>query len=281
MWFVLSLLAGFFFAVNRLIVRSALVKNINPMAFGAIHEVLAGLILLPIAIFSFSLPHSPKIWIALVLAVFFNFLSDLFTFLSLRKIEASLYQIIGQLRHVVVLVGAYFLFTEAISFSKVVSIALIILGVALSFAGGKAKLKFNRETFYAFLSAVFIGCSFLFIKIVTTDVSPALFGSLSLIVSGLLIYLIIFLRREHRGDLRIFGFWKKTVVAAVIFAGFVIAFFNALAVGEASRVTPVTQSSLIFTLAGGYLFLGEKTSIVRKIFASSLIAAGIGLLYFI
>lgn len=70
-------------------------------------------------------------------------------------------------------------------------------------------------------------------------------------------------------------------MATGIFAIFEFVFFTALAVGEASKVTPVTQSSMIFTLIGGYLFLHEKQHMLQKLIGSILIAIGIVSLYFI
>lgn len=280
MWFVLALLSGLLFAINRLIVRSVLAKKVNPMAFGAIHEFLAGALLLPIAFFYFSLPQSAPIWIALLLGIFFIFLCDLFAFLALEKIEASLYQIIGQLRHVVVLFGAFFLFTEAISPIKIASIFLIIFGVYITLLA-KSKVKINRGAIYAFLSTVFIALGFLFIKMASVDVSPAFSSSLSLLVAGILMYILLLLKGNKPNTLLIIPNRKQLFIAAAIFSAFELSLFTALAIGEASKVTPVTQSSMIFTLIGGYIFLKEKDRLKEKILGCILIAIGIGFLYFI
>src|SRR5258708_31951589 len=159
MWFILSLLAGLLFAVNRLIVRSSLTKKVNLFAFGAIHEVLAGVILLPVAFLQLSFPKSNETFIALILSVIFIFLADLFAFLSLTHIEATLYQIIGQLRHIIVLIGAYILFTEAITLIKIISIFLIILGVYIALSV-KSKVKITRSVIYALFSTICIGLGF-------------------------------------------------------------------------------------------------------------------------
>lgn len=280
MWFILSLLSGLLFAANRLIVRSALTKNVDPMAFGSVHEALAGLFLLPIAFFSFSLPQSVSIWIALLLGIFFIFLCDLFAFLALEKIEASLYQIIGQLRHVVVLFGAFLLFTENISPIKIFSIVLIIFGVYIALLA-KSKVKINKGAIYAFLSTVFIALAFLFIKMASVDVSPAFSSSLSLIISGILMYLLLLRRGAKPTEIMSIPHLKQLFIAAAIFSAFELSLFTALTIGEASRVTPVTQSSMIFTLVGGYIFLKEKDRLKEKVFGCILIAIGIGLLYFI
>ncbi len=280
MWFLPSLICGLTFAANRLLIRSVFTKHSNPMIFGAVHELLAGLFLLPIGIFFFSLPQSPKTWLALSLGIFFIFLCDLFGFLALRKIEVSLLQIINQLRHIVVLLGAYLLFAEIISPTKVISIFFIMFGVFVALVG-KSKITMNKETLYAFLSTISISCALLFIKMASADVAPAFSGTLSLIISGVLIYVLLIVRGEKPAKLIPIEHRKQLFIAAGIFAVFELAFFTALAVGEASKVTPVTQSSMIFTLIGGYVFLNERNHMKQKIIGSLLIAIGIILLYVI
>src|SRR5688500_14524213 len=196
MWFVLSLVAGLLFAVNKLIFRAVFTKAVNPIGFLAAHDFLAGLLLLPVAFLQFSLPQSPRTWIGLVLGVFFIFLANLFAALSLEKTEASIYQIAGQLRHAVVLFGGLLLFNEAITFSKLLAIVLIMAGVAVAIKE-KSRLRFTIGVNYAFLSAITIGSAFLFIKLASEDVKPVVAASISLLVSGLLAY-VVFAASKHK-----------------------------------------------------------------------------------
>lgn len=280
MWFILALLAGFLFAANKLIFRAVFTKGVNPIAFLSVHDFMAGILLLPIAIINFSLPQSGKTWMALILCVIFVFLADLFAALSLKNTEATLYQIVGQLRHIVVLIGAYFLFTEVITLSKVISIILIMLGVAVALLD-KSKIKITRGIIDAVLSTIFIALAFLFVKMASVDVNPAVSASLSLLIAGVLSYLLLIVRKERTAQLIPKKNRKHLIIAAIIFAIFELVLFTALDIGEASRVTPVTQSSMVFTLIGGYLFLHERTRIKQKVLGSALIVAGIGLLYFV
>lgn len=280
MWFILSLVAGLTFAANRLIVRSVFTQSSNPLAFGAVHELLAGLFLLPIALFYFSLPQSPQIWMALSAGVFLIFLTDLFAFLALRNIEASLLQIINQLRHVVILFGAFLLFTEIISFTKILATLLIILGIFIALKG-KSNLMINKGTIYGVLSTICISFALLFIKMASVDVAPAFSASLGFIVAGVLIYFLLLVRGERPAHFLPATHRKELFLAAGIFAVFELVLFIALAIGEASRVSPITQSSLIFTILGGYIFLNERSHMRQKIIGSAFIALGIGMMYFI
>ena len=280
MWFILALSAGLLFAINKLIIRSSLSKNVNPLLFGAFHELLAGLLLLPIAIVQFTFPHSNESVIYLILGVIMIFLADLFSFLSLKNTEASLYQIVGQLRHGLVLLGAFLLFTEPITIIKVVSILLIMIGVAIALIE-KSRIKITRGIIYAFLSTSSVAFGFLFIKKANVDFAPSFSGFVCLTVAGILMYIAYLTTRRHKAILLPHTDRKSIIITAAIFAVFEYCLFTALKVGDASRVTPVMQSSMVFTLIGGFLFLNERHRITQKIIGSIFIIVGIGMLYFI
>lgn len=146
---------------------------------------------------------------------------------------------------------------------------------------GKAKIKMTRETLYAFCSTICISFGLLFIKMASVDVHPAFSASLSFTIGGILILLILLIRGQHPAHLVPREHKKELFIAAGLFAVFELALFTALAIGEASKVTPVTQSTMIFSLIGGYIFLSEKDHIKQKIMGSLFIAIGIGIMYFI
>jgi len=145
----------------------------------------------------------------------------------------------------------------------------------------KSKMVINRGTSYAVLSTLFIGLGFLFIKMATRDVAPIFAGAITLTTSGLLMYAILFFQGKQMSQLKAVGNPQQVSMAIVVFTIFEIALFTALSIGEASRVTPVTQSSMIFTLIGGYLFLHERDHMKQKIIGCIIIALGIGMLYFV
>ncbi len=278
MWFTLALLAGLLFAINRLLIRSTLTRGGNPVAFMAVHNGIAGILLLPVALYYFNPPSNLENWSLLLLSTFTYFLVDLFTFLSLRTVEASVFQIIAQLRHIVVLAGAYFLFSERVTSSKVIAIVLLVVGVAIA-ALGKTGIKPTKDVIYAIQSAAFIGFAFLLTKLLADDVSIAFLASFGFIGCSVLAFLTLAIRNDIPKRL-LPTKPTKLLVAGAIFAVFELVFFAALATGEASKVTPVQQSAMVFSLIGGYIFLNERQRLKQKLIGSVLIALSIGLLYF-
>ncbi len=279
MWFALSLLSGLLFAINKLIVRSALNKETNPLAFAALHEVIAGGLLLPFALPYITFPKTLDMWIALGIGVFGIFIADLFSFFALQHIEVSLYQILNQIRHIVILGGGYVLFTETITPIKLFSVICIAGGVFIALHHKTAK-SVKIGIIYACISTLGIAFATLFIKKTASEINPIVLASLALLVSGMLTYITILIQPNHRHITFPRHNLKAITIAATIFALFEYILFSALAIGEASKVAPVSQSSLIFALIGGYIFLKERNNIQRKIIGSLLIALGIVLLYF-
>lgn len=279
MWFFLAISAGFLFAVNRLIIRTIARKSGNTLGLVVIHDLIAGALLLPFALINATIPSTLAVWLLVGVISVLILMADWFATKSLADIEASLYQIIGQLRHIIVLIGAVILFSEALSFAKVVAIFVLIAGVAVALFDAE-KIKISKGVVDGFWSTAFIAVASLLIKEASTDISAALLASIALFVAGLIGTVLLNFKVALLKDV-----YKKTktrlLTAAAIFALFEFMFFKALEIGEASRVTPATQSSLVFTIAGGYLFLNERSSMARKIIGSVLIAVAIAMIYFV
>jgi drug/metabolite transporter (DMT)-like permease len=281
MWFLLALLSGLLFAINKLIFRFALKSGkVNALTFISIHELVAGLLILPFA--ASKLPYNASIYVFILITAttLLIFAADVLSTFALQKIEAGFYQIIGQLRHPVVLIGAFYLFDEALGLQKLIAVSLVIIGVLIALYDKNKLLKLNIGIIQAILSTVFIAFGFLLIKITTGYVEPIALGSISLTGAGLLGLVVASSTKNL--NVRHMNVNTKGLLlgAAIIFAVFEVVLYTALDVGEASRVTPVMQSSMVFTLVGGYVFLHERSNLIQKIIGSIVIILGITTLYF-
>lgn len=269
------------FAGNKLIFRFALKSgHVNALSFISIHELVAGLLIMPFAIRSLPSGMTPYVLSLIMLTTLLIFAADVTSTYALQKIEAGFYQIIGQLRHPVVLIGALYIFNEDLGVQKLVAISAVMIGVVVALYDGKKLFKFNLGIIQAIFSTVFIAFGFLVIKLTTQHVEPIALGSITLIGSGLLGLLILSQSNKLKTKSMNLNTKKLLIIAALIFAVFEVVLYTALDIGEASKVTPVMQSSMVFTLVGGYLFLNERSNLVKKIIGSSVIIFGIILLYF-
>ncbi|MFH0852836.1 MAG: DMT family transporter [bacterium] len=276
-WFIASILAGFFFAASRVVSRAVLRKAGNPLAFTAIHDFISGLALVPFFFIGFSLPDQPITWLYFIGVVIFLFLTDWFAFSALKLIDVSLYQIVNQVRHVLILVGGLLIFSENITLIKIISVALIIIGVFIALYEG-SKLIFNRGIAYSVFSSVFAVVGFLLSKLVVEDFAVVPAASFELMGIGLLSFIFLGMRVSKVKTEISINKWGL-VLAGVLFAGFEVLLFTGLQAGEASKVIPVTQSSLIFAVLAGIMFLNERSNLVQKSLGVLIVGAGIVLMY--
>jgi drug/metabolite transporter (DMT)-like permease len=282
MWFILALISGLLFAINKLIFRFALKGGkVNALTFISIHELIAGLLILPFALRSMPYDATSYVVLLIIATTLLIFAADVLSTFALQKIEAGFYQIIGQLRHPVVLIGAAYLFDETLDLQKLIAVSLVVIGVLIALYDKNKLLKLNIGIIQAILSTVFIAFGFLLIKITTRYVEPIALGSISLTGAGLLGLMVagstknLYVRHMNTNTKRLL------LAAAIIFAVFEVVLYTALDIGEASKVTPVMQSSMVFTLVGGYIFLQERSNLIQKIIGSIVIILGITILYFV
>ena len=267
-WFLFSLSAGFFFATSRLVTRYLLRKKGNALAFTALHDVCASLVILPLfAFIPWSFPTQAGTWVYFFGIVFFAFLSDWTAFAALKKIEASLYQMIHQIRHVLILFGGFLFFGEAVTIMKVFGIMLVIGGVSIALYDGSTFL-WHRGVWMTVVSTVCAVIAFVFVKFTVQDFSAPAAAFFELLAVAALS--LVFLRGNMRAIVQEWR-WQRwgVVLAGFCFGAFELSLYAALSVGEISRVIPVTQSALVFAVLGGILLLQEYERLAQKIIGTS------------
>lgn len=276
-WFIFSILAGFFFASARMVSRGLLREKGNAMAFTAIHDFLAGLVLLPFIFINLHFPQHLTTWLFFAGVVVFGFLCDWLAFVALKLIDVSLYQIVNQVRHIFILIGGLFLFAEAITGFKIIAVVLIIAGVVIALYQN-TRFNINKGVAVTFLSTLFAVVAFLFVKLAVADFSEIAMASTELMLIGLLSF--GFLRFSPRRLIEEINLQKfGLVICGLLFGLFEVFLFYALKLGEASRVIPVIQCSLIFTLLFSFIFLKERSHLLQKILGSVIVIIGIIFIY--
>lgn len=278
-WLSLSLLAGFFFALSRVVARFVLREGGSPLAFVAVHDFIAGLVLLPLLFFGFHLPQNSAVWIYFFGIVGFAFLSDWFTFIALRKINVSVYQIVNQVRHVFVLFGGFLFFSEAITTYKLAATLLIIVGVVVMLYE-KSKFQLSVGVGVTVFSTLFAIVAFFFVKYAVTDFSETALVSFELMSIGLLSFgLLGFDKDKIIQELKL-NRWGL-VISGALFGLFELFVVIALKYGDISRVLPVVQSALVFGVVMGIIFLRERERMLQKVIGTVIIVVGIILMNFI
>ncbi|MCD4705444.1 DMT family transporter [bacterium] len=275
-WFILSILSGLSFALARAISRIYLKKQGNTLAFTAIHGFIAGLILLPIIFIGLHWPTQSITWWYFAGIIILAFTADWLTFSALKTINVSTYQIVNQARHIFILISGLILFAEAIVIDKLLAIIFITIGVIIALYK-KVKIDRDKGIILAILSTLANVLALIFVKFAIRDFSEIAIASLELMAVGLLGFILM--KFNTNTLLKEFKINKWGLILAGLFFGFSEIFlFIALKTGEISKVIPVAQSSLIFGLLIGIIFMNERENLIQKIIGASIIISGIILL---
>ncbi|NOX71259.1 MAG: EamA family transporter [Candidatus Micrarchaeota archaeon] len=285
-WFLFALCAAASISIQKMLSRRVLKEKVDTTIFTILNDFIAGIALIPaIFVFEVTFPQHNITWLLFILSVVFYGLGDYYTFKALEGIAVSTWQILTQVRHIFVLAGGFILFSESLAPFKIVGIFLIIFGAFVTlFQKNKTRSRdiLFKGAFFTFISSGLFALGFLTAKAVVSDFSPVIYASLNMIGVGLGGMLIMALKRQSVRvvrEMRILGY---SVLLPGIFLGLYDFFlFLSFKFGEVSRAVPVAQSSLIFTVIGGIIFLKERERLHLKIAGLFIISAGVAALYLV
>ncbi len=282
-WFIFALLAALFFSAQRITSRIILREKGDPVAFTMLHDLLSGLFILPLLLFiDVSFPTNPSTWLFFIIATIFFTFGDVFSYKAVHTLDISTYQIINQLRHVFVLLAGFVFYNESLYLLKILGITLIIIGAVITLYHRSIVFhkQYNKGIVFTILSALFISLALATDKTILKDFSFVLYAALSMLGSGVLGSAYLFLTGRGGSlvhECKLQG--KGILLAALLFSGYKIFIVFSVASGEVSRVVPVTQSSLIFVVLGGILFLKEYNRLWQKLIGVLVISLGVASLY--
>ncbi len=134
---------------------------------------------------------------------------------------------------------------------------------------------------YALLSALFAALATIFAKIGLKNIDPTIATALRSVVMVVIVVLFMLSIKGYSIESEIARLGKDNYIY-LIMSGLMgalswIFYFYALKLGEASKVSFVDKSSVIFVLVLAVLFLGEKLTLTKAL-AAALIFLGLILL---
>lgn len=277
-WFGFALLSGLLFALSKVVARFFLRQQGDALAFTAVHDFIAGAVLLPFIFINSHFPSHSITWLYFFGGMIAFFVTDYFLFKALKTIDVSWYQILTQIRHILILLTGVVFLSEIFTANKLIAIALIIGGVIIALYQ-KKRFSWSSGATAALISTVAAVIGFTFSKFVLMDFSAAAYASIDFLAVGMFSFVLTgFKFRRIVEEIKINKF--GLILAGALFGVFELFLFMALKYGEASKVIPVSQSSLIFTVLLGIVFLKEREKIGQRLLGMLIVAAGIVLIYF-
>ncbi len=269
-WLFLTLAGAFCVAGARIFQKIVLSdKKSDAFVFSFFFQLLvAGVFLAYTQLTNtWEFPNLTMVWKNILLMTGLYALGNLFSFKAYKYAEASEASILFSTGTIWSIVTALIFLDEKLSIYQLLGILIVIVGIVITYFE-KTGWKFNKGHIFALVSSLFYGVAF------TNDVY--IISKYQSIASYM--FIIFFLpslatlafRPRSLSKLGVyFSSFKKTLAvtsSVVLYSFSVIALFTAYKLGgQASIISPIFQTSMIFTVLFGYFFLKEKKRLWQKI----------------
>jgi len=282
LWLILVIISAVSGSLSK-VLQKVLLKgeDSDPVAFGFIFQLLVAILFLLYALLTQSL-HFPMlaglIFNIVVMSLFYG-LGNLFTFKAFKLAEASEVSVIFASSTLWSVVAALFLLGEKLNSMKIVGMLLVIAGlIAINYR--KSKWKVNKGHTFAFLAAMLFGIAFTNDAFIITRFKSV--ASYMIIAFALPAFTTLVFRPKSIKNVPYF--FNKKIIVRLLICGFFY-FLAALTIfeaykrgGLASIISPISESSLVFTVIISYIFLREKNHVWNKVLGTILTLGGILLL---
>lgn len=280
-WLIYSLLALIFFVIYDVTGRYFATRSKNPQAFAVIYNLGVAVMSPIIFLFDRTLPSgiSPYIIGMTVLGLLIWGLNGRFEYFAKKHTEASVFSIVIKLGPVISFFLAILFLKESFTLSKLVGVVLIVLANIILLLGNLSKKKFDlRGIRYTLLLAFILSVAWLFDAVNVRAWGVGTFCMFSFFAPVIMSsYFPTIRKSDLLQELKLTPWWQFLILGFFNLVGYGF-MLKALTLGEASNVMPIATSTTPFVVLIGVVFLGERSSLFRKIFASILVLVAIYLM---
>ncbi len=279
-WYVFAILAAVLTAASTIVEKKTLLKE-HAMEFSAV------LALFNFGITFFLLPYidfniSPKTIGIMYIVSVLGALAYLFVAKAIRHMDVSIVSPLMTISPAIVVILAFFILGERITFLQLFGILLLIVGSYIlerQYHGTKKIFtrRFKSNYFYyVFLALILYGFCSIFDKFILRTVSPLTY--IPIIHFFIAINFIILICIFHNGfegikhGIKSAGKW--ILLVAIFVTGYRLLQAQAISMAYVSLVIPIKRMSAFFTtLIGGRIF--HEKNLAQRVFACIIILAGV------
>ena len=246
LWFAIGSIL-FFTSVN-LLQKILAEDSPHPRAMAVAFNGYAAIIAVTIFLISGSysrlaLPSSYSAWGLLLVAALLYALFERGRFVVARLLDASIFSIIINLSVVIAFVGSIFLYRETPTLTKILGAGLIVASLLLVSYQKAKKTKISAKgILLGTVISIFLGLGLMLDKLGAKNFSSDTYNFLIWVLPVGLIYLPYVKFSELVSEFKR-GSWKIFLLAGLNVLGYLMQ-LKALELQEATRVSPITQTSL-------------------------------------
>lgn len=281
-WLILTIISAVTGALTQILQKVLLNdKQSDPVTFAFIFQLsVAGLFLVyTVLTGTFDQPSLQGLIPNILIMTLFYCVGNLFTFKAFKLAEASEVSVIFASSAIWSAMSAMALLGEKLNTAKISGILIVLSGV-IFINLKKSKWNMNKGHLFAFFGAMLFGLAFTndaYIIERYNDISSYMVLAFAFpAIASLLFKPSAISSVKYFLEIKTFA---KMLFCGLFYAISAIAIFTAYKMGgQASIISSVQKTSLIFTVAMGYLFLGERDNMRNKLIGTGFAFTGVLLL---
>ena len=175
---------------------------------------------------------------------------------------------------VVAFIGSIFFYSEAMTISKLLGAALVLIALTVvGMSQGLTKKTPPKALFIGISVSTLLGLGWIFDKMGALYFGVNTYNILVWTVPVVFILAPHIKVEEIKHEIKV-GSWKVVLMAGLNVAGYLLQ-LKALETGDATRVIPIVQTSTLLAVILGIVLLKEKAHALKKIFAAMIALVGV------
>ena len=264
------------------IVRRRLMGQVtsDPMTVAVLVQIFGG-----IMAGSFALSHGFRVppleghLLNYIIMTIFWGVSSYCVYVAYKYIEAGEATLLGSFSSVMSIAGGVLVLHEVFKTQHLIGSIFILTAVGIVAFDGIRHFKINKGFYYALIAALFAGMAIVNDAFMLRNADALSYLAIAYLIPATLMLLlqfkkIVFTLHHHKRN-----FWAQIGLQSILSCVSAGAYYSALEFGApASQLSPIGQSTVIFTVLFGVIFLGERNHLYKKLFCAGLVFVGVLLL---
>lgn len=238
-------------------------------------QVIGGIsIIILIPLFPIILPADPKFWFFIILACVFYAISDRLQTTARKNMEVSVFSIVNQVSTIFLIMYGALIFRESLGLIKLLG-AIAILGGNMVLFYKAGKFAINKYIVITVLAALSFTTALTIDISISRQINLPIYIMFTLLVPAIMLFIAERLSVKKIANEFRSGGKKYYLITGVIWGLLVLFSLRSFQFGEVTKIVPLQATGVLLNVIVAFIFLKERDSLLKKLFAATLVILGI------
>lgn len=253
--------------------------KVNPFAYVVVSQAMVAVVIAISLLFhGFHLPNMSQLWVPAVTCMFMYGAGHIIYAKTLQRVEASVFSVFFATQVVWIMLIGVFWFKESLTALQILGSALIFLSI-IALVKRQSLRSLDKGLVLGLLTGLLFGIAITLWSYVGRHTDTLTWAAVSFTGTSLSAWLFYPKAMRYVGPLFQGAILWRMAVLGVIFAIGCVAMLYAYKLGTFTLVSPLRQTSIIFTVLLALTFLkAERKHLGKKIIAAAICTLGVVLI---